>query len=232
MLRWTSKLKAWACVGEAGLNNWIPAVTVDTRLKFEGAVQEKLDSTNASGRGGSHVRFEDRDRDDAPAPPGAGPAPSGADGAAALRRALSRNTIVPQSVYDGGASSSDGGGSAPAGTANGAATPAAGGGGAPSAAAAGGPAGAALSRETTVPRGGAYDSAPAVSASASGAAPAADVPAAVGPSGVEGLRPARSGLPRHPSRDNLPASACSPSAMQAYSRCTPPQSHSHPSLPT
>ncbi|CAL8463743.1 g3277 [Coccomyxa elongata] len=179
---------------------------------------ERLDSTNASGRGGSHVRFEDRDRDDAPAPPGAGPAPSGADGGAALRRALSRNTIVPQSVYDGAASSSDGGGSAPAGTANGAATPAAGGGGAPSAAAAGGPAGAALSRETTVPRGGAYDGAAMVSASASGAAPVADVAAAAGPSGVEGLRPARSGLPRHPSRDNLPATAFSPSAMQAYSR--------------
>lgn len=150
------------------------------------SVQDKLDSLNASVRGGSHVRFEDRDEDDAPAPPGAGPKPAGEDGGAALRRALSRNTIVPQQVYDGAPSSTaDSGGGAPTGNS---VTPAAN--GAPSAA-------------TDLP-------------TASAAATVA--PGLAGDSAAEGLRPARSGLPRAPSRENLPATAF-PSSVQSHQRC-------------
>lgn len=147
-------------------------------------MQDKLDSLNASVRGGSHVRFEDRDEDDAPAPPGAKPA--GEDGGAALRRALSRNTIVPQQVYDGAPSSpadSDGGAS----TGNNVTQAAD---GAPSAA-------------TDVP---------------TASATAAVAPGLAGDSATEGLRPARSGLPRAPSRENLPATA-SPSSIQGHQRC-------------
>lgn len=146
-------------------------------------MQDKLDSLNASVRGGSHVRFEDRDEDDAPAPPGAGPKPAGEDGGAALRRALSRNTIVPQQVYDGAPSSpADSRGDASTGNN---VTQAAN--GAPSAA-------------TDVP-----------TASAVAPGPAGD-------SAAEGLRPARSGLPRAPSRENLPATAF-PSSIQGHQRC-------------
>ncbi|KAK9917571.1 hypothetical protein WJX75_005896 [Coccomyxa subellipsoidea] len=146
---------------------------------------DKLDSLNASVRGGSHVRFEDRDEDDAPAPPGAGPKPAGEDGGAALRRALSRNTIVPQQVYDGAPSS-------PADSRGGAST-----GNNVTQAADGAP-----SAATDVPTASAV---------------AAVAPGPAGDSAAEGLRPARSGLPRAPSREDLPATAF-PSSIQGHQR--------------
>lgn len=138
------------------------------------------------------MRFEDRDEDDAPAPPGAATKPAAEDGGAALRRALSRNTIVPQQVYDG-APSSDG---ATSGSGSSGATPAA---------------------EGATPAASGAPSAVADAPAATAAGAAAPGPAA-GSAAAEALPLARSGLPRAPSRENLPATAF-PSSIQGHPRC-------------
>jgi hypothetical protein len=77
--------------------------------------QDRLDSISNDGSshgGGGHVRFGPDT--DAPAPPGAQPGAGNASSAAALRRALSRNTIVPRDVFSDGASAGAGENGAPA----------------------------------------------------------------------------------------------------------------------